>query len=97
MAGKQERMASAHARIPRASNEHHLSHWGGLNGLPLRASHLHAKDLGHRCLNLNLWNGRALREHRRSSGSIPLLLAPTGKSILSLKRDGYLGEVGNGV
>jgi hypothetical protein len=48
-------------------------------------------------LDLLLWEDRALREHRRSSGSIPPLLAPTGKSILLLKRDGYLGRVGNGV
>jgi len=48
-------------------------------------------------LNHNLWNDRALREHRRSSGSIPPLLAPAGKSILLLERNGYLGRGGNGV
>ncbi len=52
---------------------------------------------GHLAAPSPSFGGRALREHRRSSGSIPPLLAPTGKSILLLERDDYLGRVGNGV
>jgi hypothetical protein len=43
------------------------------------------------------FGGRALREHRRSSGSIPALLAPSGKNILLMERGGYLRRAGNRV